>query len=265
MKVLKNCFLFFTVFCLSFIAELLPLSLKNVSSWVFNHKEECFYQEYPLEHTGTVVVKQISGAITIKTWSQPKIVIEAIKIAREKDIQKCAIETTATEQHVLIQTHCNESVAGTVDYVIMMPQKANLIIEAEQSDIIVKSPKGAINIVLESGTIDIRHAHNTIYAKNDHGPITISSKMLVDPHMISLEAQGSIILSIPLTINASLQAKAPQGTVESEHFVMIKSFKAKLNQQTWDQCRREVFGTLGTGGPKIKLHTHSGNIKLIEY
>ncbi len=265
MKVLEKSFFIFSIFCLLLTPWSPSLSLKQVSSWVFNHKEETFYQEHSLENTATVVIKQTTGSITIKTWLQPKLVIEATKIGKEKDINKFMVETTLTPDHALIQTHYKEVVSGNIDYVIMMPQQATLIIEAENSDIVVKQLEGSINIVLQAGLIDIRHANNTVYAKNEHGPITLSSKRLVEPHFISLEAGNSIMLSIPLTIHANLQAKAPQGTVESEHLVTIKPFKAKLNQHTWNQCKKEVSGTLGDGGPKIKLYARSGSIKLIEY
>lgn len=262
---LKRSWLFLLIMALSYECFINAFSLKSLSSWAFNYKEESLYQEYQLHNKACVSIKQTIGSISIKTWQEPKIVIEALKSAKEKELSKCFIEIATTEQTIVVQTKCTESASCTVDYAIIMPRDAHLVIEAGQSDIVVKGVEGSINIVIEEGSIDIRQANNGIYAKNNRGSIFVSAKYVPDSNMISLESHGPITLSIPLSINALLQAKAPNGLVESEHPVTIRSFKAKLSAQMWDNCKHEVFGTLGIGGPKIKLHAHTGNIKLIDY
>lgn len=265
---MTNVYVYYFFLCILFFFEfhsMLPLSFKNVSSWVFNYKEESFYQEYLLDHKSCLIIKQTVGTITVKTWEEPKIVIEARKAAKDKDLSKCYVTTTQGEHTIAVHTNCTEQISHSVDYVIIMPQNTDLVIEAQQSDIVIKGVNGSINIVTDEGSIDIRNTQNALYAKNNKGPIDISIKKLPDTSMISLQAYGAITVFLPLSINATLQAKAPHGIIESEHEVTIKSFKAKLNNQTWDNCKREVFGTLGNGGPKIKLHAQSGNIKLMDY
>ena len=206
--------------------------------------------------------------------------------------------------HLTLTTACsNKAAKGSVNYSLIVPAHVTLNLHTERGNIHVQDVNGAVSVSTISGNIDLKNVTNTIVALADEaGSIVIDTAKgnvkattnkgdikIIDAAksvlasakkgnilttcnnvpstskiVLNSEIQGGITLSLPTSVNASLQGKTVKGKLTSDHFVTIKPFTTKLNRQTRRDFERQVDGIIGTGEADIRLTSNSGNIKILE-
>ncbi|MBA3633604.1 MAG: hypothetical protein H0W58_12495, partial [Acidobacteria bacterium] len=57
----------------------------NIRKVIKLDETERFEQTYPLNANGRVSVSNVNGSITIETWDNPQVKLEAVKIADSKE------------------------------------------------------------------------------------------------------------------------------------------------------------------------------------
>lgn len=245
---------------------LCAVSLSSVTSWFSSWQEESFFKESTCGVNGTLELTNISGPITIKTWSIPKIVIEATKSGKEKDLPSIAIETDINEQHAIIKTvYHDKSIKGSVSYELMIPEHTNVTIQTDDGAIKLKKVHGNITVQSGSGAIDIEEATHSISAIANSGNITAScSHVPLNAHIQLTADNGTITLALPKRTHARVTAKAAKGIITSEQSITVAPQTVKLDRNYWKRVRTEISGLLGNGGAVIELTSHYGNIKIVE-
>jgi len=250
-------------------SSLQAFSLKNVTSWWAGHQEKKFHEEILFESEGTLTINHTNGAISIKTWSLPKIVIEAATTGKNENLQHAPFFLTEESDELLITTTQSDDTQKTaVTYEIMVPAHLNIIINAQNSPIKIKRLQGNVAIALEEGTVDLQDMHGSIdLTISEKGSIAIGSARLIEnDHIIAKTKSGTITIHAPKKLNTTLYAKTERGMIYSDHVVSLHIRNMKLNKETWRDIRKEVIGTIGNGTKSfMKLYTENGNIKLLIY
>ncbi|MGE0010507.1 MAG: DUF4097 domain-containing protein [Candidatus Babeliales bacterium] len=243
------------------------ISLSSVSSWFSTWQEETFFQEATIGLNATLELTNISGPITIKTWSVPKIVIEATKSAKEKDLATISIVTDINEQHARITTVYHEKgINGSVSYELMIPELTNVTLHTDEGTIKLKKVHGTISVRTNSGNIDIEDATRSLDAHAAYGNITASySHVPLNSHLQVTTENGNITLALPKQTHARVIAKTHKGTITSEQSVTIAPQTVKLDRNYWKRVRTELTGLLGNGGAHIELTAQYGNIQIVEH
>lgn len=263
----KNFVLFtYLIFILASQKCLAIFSFKDVSSWVLGYKQETLHKEIPCDHECTLCIENNSGSIYIKTWPLPKIAIQGIKSAREKDLDNILINTLIEDSTIIIKTNYDDKkVKGDVDYYIIVPAHLNLKLATQSGSIKIKNIKGIIEAKVNAGSIEVNQAENSLFLKNLYGSIIINMKELSPTTHLVAEASNQLNLYLPTITNADIYAKAPFGTITSEHYLTLKPVTTKLNPHAWSSFKKEIQATLGQGGSQINLISTHGNIKILEY
>lgn len=243
------------------------LSLSSVTSWFSTWQEESFFQEASCSLNGTLEITNISGTISIKTWSIPKIVIEATKSSKEKDLSSIFIETDINEHHAHIKTVYHEKgINGSVNYELMIPELTNVTVHADNGSIKLKKIHGSLIVDTNSGNIDIEEASRSVQAHTSYGNINVaSSHVPLNAHLELTTDNGTITLALPKRTHARVTAKAHKGTITSEQSITVAPQTVKLDRNYWKRVRTEISGLLGNGGALIELTSLYGNIKIIEH
>lgn len=237
-------------------------SLKGISSWVSGNKEEAFLKEAYFDFDGTVVLENDSGSLIVKSWSLPKIAIEAIKKAPEKELESIHITTQLNHNKVSINasssskntTHKNDK--HSIDYRLIVPYKANLVIK-NKGNIKIKNVEGNIKASTQN-SIDIRGAVGNLNVQSN-GAATVSFSALPLASIVNVTSlKSSITIALPSLINATLTAKTEFNMINSEHFIMLNPMTVLLNKQTWNRLQKEVCGMIGNGGTQMHLTAYNG-------
>lgn len=205
---------------------------------------------------------------------------------------------------IKIETVATEPIKkASIDYTLVVPENVRLELIADTGNIIVKEVNGNIFAkTREKGNIDIENARGTIYAFAEKtGSITINQaedniqasahrgNIMINNAKKSVVAQaergkieleclqvpntsklslstgsGNIVLRVPSSTNADLQAQTNKGSLTCSHYLTVKPLTTQLNTNAWSKFKREVDGTLGSGEAVITLQTGSGNIKIMD-
>lgn len=124
---------------------------------------------------------------------------------------------------------------------------------------------GKLNLETDTGAIKVNNAHQSIIAKTTKGPINIDCKEVPATSTINLHSDsGSIVVSLPLDVNANLKAYTKTGSIICNHFITLKPRTTQINPKSLDILRRDIEGTIGTGEGQITLSSTKGAIKVLE-
>lgn len=243
------------------------LSLKNIfSSFSPKEQEQLTTYEHYLDSHGTLEIKNNNGSITVKTWDQNKAIIEITQKGTSQEIKDVTLETHATDDYISVAARHAPNSNIKVDYTIQVPRKIKIKLTNSQGDIKLEQIHGPLSVFNMQGTIYIKNASNSVEAKTGTGNIFLSHTALKAATPISLETEhGAIKLAVPEESCAYLKAKTLNGTISCALYVTMKSRTTKLNEQVWEHIKRDVEGSIGTGGARISLYTVTGAIAINTY
>lgn len=241
-------FLFVTNFPLDF-------TLKGLTAWVKGEKEETYFNEIPFYSDGTLVIDNDAGNVTIKSWSFPKIVIEAIKRAPSKEISQAAIETKLIANQLYINNQ-NSSKNCSIDFKIIVPATTNIIFKGR--DCVKTKNIAGVQQIVSNNAIDIQGASNSIQATTA-GSISVGLANLPAQAAITLKSsKNSIALKLLPSSNANLKASTLYSSIVSHQPITLKPVTLLLNKQHWESLKKTIEGVIGTGGPLLDLHAYNG-------
>lgn len=231
-------------------------------STIFSKK----YNINSINSINSIYISNYNGNINIKTWPSQKIVIEAVKKAIPKYLDKIQIKTDHKGQTLNIETLSKEKDI-IVDYNLVLPENININISSNTGNIKIKNIAGNIDTtIFQKGNINISNSEKTIIAKTNQGNIKVKQKSLMRPDTLFLNSsKGSVCLYLPTNTTADLQLNTQKGQITTKQEVTIYPKKAALNKKYWSQVKKEVSGKLKKGGSSIVIEVKNGNINLDEY
>lgn len=263
--------------CFIFLAQQSHAAAESGYSWTKKFTPRAFKTknkqaipttEYTVTTNITIDVTNVEGNISIKSWEQNKIILDAMKTGTEEELAATTISVNQKDNTITIASKIKENeTASTVDYTIMVPIGSSLkITNSSKGDIKIRQIRGTVNAMTEHGSIEIYDTVNSVTAKTNDGSIRIKQKNITQPNTLFLETlKGDVKLFLPKRLNADIQAKTFKGMVNSTIPVTLSPQTLVLNKETWNDMRKEVRGTLGTGGAPIIIDVSKGNIILEEY
>lgn len=248
----------------------------------------------------TIIVNNTVGKITVKTWEKEIATIEIQKSATEKEaVEKINIEKIEKKDFLSLTTQ--EGNDQQVDYLLLVPSHANLQLHTKEGDIqltghffgkvsatsekgsitmdhntqlflasttksgniTVLQADGPVNTSTVSGTITIKSSKNSVIARTGSGAIAINAHTLPSTSKIDAKTiNGPVTLKLDENINADLQVNTQKGTVISSIPVTLKSHTTTLGPDTWNQFKKGVDGTIGSGESLIRISCTKGSINI---
>jgi len=231
------------------------------TSWVARttSEETILYNLAPT--TNNIIIAFESGTITLDTWTHHQATLHIVKSARTSDdLQHIAISThtqndetfTLDIQQPDLQTNINLNIVTpyTTSVTIIGKKTGNIIVSRTPQHLIISTMQGNITIHNEQG--------NTIDSTTEHGNIEIHCESFNENSSILARApEGSIILHLPSTLNATIEAQTKQGSIEILYPLAIEYKFPQFNKEYIKQLQKHIEGTIHLGGPHISLHAAS--------
>ena len=254
----KNNLLFMIIFpYIIFTAvEAIDFSLDGLTSWIKGIHKETFFKEIPFDSNGTLILENDSGSIIVKSWSFPKVAIQALKKAPDKELSLLDIETSLLSNQLIVRS-LNGSKNGSIEYQLIVPTNTNIVCKGKDCLIKTKNISG-IQKITTNTTIDIQGACNTVHASTS-GMITAGFSNIPPQASISLNSiKSSIALTLPMHCNVSLNGTTHYNSIISHQLITLKPITLVMNKQSWDHLKKTVNGMVGIGGPVIDMTAYSG-------
>ncbi|MBN2381951.1 DUF4097 family beta strand repeat protein [bacterium] len=241
---------------LSYFSMIILVIMSQAFMPVFSQAKttEVKTENFDLNEDGQVVISNISGDITVTTWSKAQVQMTATKIARSKeDLDKVTYKIRRSEKKLRIETEYETEGANhvSVNYELIIPDKAALEVETISGDVTATGLGGQIEIETISGDIKIAQSGNTIDSSVISGDVSImDGKGNAEISSIS----GDVLIT---NLIGSIAVSSVSGDIILKNISQSEKIKTEA-----------VSGTIqyeGDAHPNgyYSFDCHSGTIKLI--
>jgi hypothetical protein len=222
----------------------------------------------------TLEIRGVSGPIHAMLSTDGSVRVEATRTARRSDPNSVRIEVVEHSGGVTIcavyptpagTRRANECRPGggqnsvrdndvNVAFVVRVPagvrfegHSVNGAVKAEglRSDVVAATTNGGVTV----------ETSGFARATTVNGSITCRMGKVGIPADVRFETvNGSITLEMPTGLNAEFRASTVNGRIDSDFPILV----------TGQVSRRSLRGTIGQGGPELRVSTVNGNIRLRE-
>ena len=221
-------------------------------------------RSYKVTDGVTLEIREPNGRITIDATDGNEIQVSATRVARaateeaaKAAAEKVEIRDTVSADRVQIDSTASQGVLNDkqqrVDYDVKVPRSISLQIKATNSAIEVKSVKGLVQVEAVNGDINIAGVERGADVTTVNGRVVVNLTTVGADGVRIKSTNGAIEVGVPAAGKATLAASVSNGAVEVEN----------LEIQTTEKDHRRLDGTIGGGGPQIRLQATNGLIKIV--
>ena len=223
-------------------------------------------QRYKVTAGATLDLRETNGRIRVEAGTaSDEIVVHAVRVvkgpneeAAKAGLAEFAIREQATPDRVEIDSSdatraFMSRLSRRVDYDVKMPKTGQLTIKSTNGEITVKSIAGLVRIETVNGEVDLSGIERGADVTAVNGRVQVEVTSLGEQGVRCKTTNGQITVTIPTTAKATVAARVTNGVVQTEN----------LSIQTTESSHRRLDGTIGGGGPEIRLDTTNGAVRLV--
>jgi hypothetical protein len=220
----------------------------------------------------TVEIRGVNGAVRAIPSTDGSVHVEASRQARRSDPESVRIEVVEHGDGITVcavyptpanarrRNECRpgggqNSVQNNdvrVDFVVRVPAGVRFAGHTVNGNISAESLRSDVRAGTVNGSVDIQTS-GFAQANTVNGSITCrigQTRLLSDVQFETVN--GNIVLEIPEGLNAEFRASTVNGRIDSDFPIMV----------TGQISRRSLRGTIGTGGPELRVSTVNGSVRL---
>ncbi len=228
---------------------------------------EEFHQSYPLSANGRISLENLNGGVKIAVWDRDEVQVNAVKRAYRRDrLNEAKIEISPSADAIRIKTSYpdwnqtfTDDMRGrynnpaVVDYSLTVPRKARLeSIDLINGSLEVDGVEGDVRASSINGRLTARNLKGTIKLSTVNGNLEATFATLDASAPITIgSVNGNVVLIIPSDTNAVVKANTVHGGISNEFGLDVKH---------GEYVGHDLYGQIGTGGPRIKLGNVNGSI-----
>lgn len=226
-----------------------------------------------------VYVRNMNGRVRVEAGTGSKVEVTAEKRWRRgspDDVEITVKQVGTGKGDVLVcaiwrdrDTRCDEDGYGTrshfdgwfrngrdqdteVEFIVRLPAGVKVDASSTNGGIEIDGATSEVIAHTTNGRIDARSSGGPVRASTTNGDLYVRTGVL-DAHDTEFRTtNGSITVELPASTNADLEMHTTNGGISSDFPVMMEGTFS----------RRDMRGTLGKGGPRIRLSTTNGSIRL---
>jgi hypothetical protein len=245
-------------------AALVPLGAcgLNFSNQAQAHDQ--WKRNYTLSNGGTVEIRNTNGKIDVQPGDGNTVEIVADRTvsassdeAAKDGLSKFDMAETTSPNHIIVDSSNRGSgiligISRRVDYQIRLPRWANVTLQATNGDISASGVEGAFRVETTNGRVNATSLGSSATVTSTNGAITLDFAKLGADGIRCETTNGMIAVTVPRDAKASISARVTNGAIVTEG----------LNVAVTEQSRRLLDGTIGGGGPSIRLETTNGAVRV---
>src|ERR1700741_3149049 len=220
-----------------------------------------------------VVLTNVNGRITVKSWDQPKVRVIAHKeVDGDRDEAKKALQDLRVEMQprdggLVITTRYpkenghggsiidwifGDHVDASVRYEITVPRAMNVDVSNTNGGIYLSDVTGNFELDTTNGRIEVTRCAGSLDASTTNGSINAELLRVAKDQPLRFETtNGRIELAVPANVNADLDASTTNGSISSD-----------LPVATTRTSSNSLRGSINGGGTSLRLRTTNGGISI---
>ncbi len=230
---------------------------------------------FRLVHGGTFELRNVNGAVHVKTWEREEVRIEAEKRVQdaspehaERLLKEIEIRIdVAGDQRVRVDTDMPHSHGGgfwnwlfdgrsanmQVIYWITLPKRAVVRLSNTNGRVEVSEVSGPCDLKTTNGRIVVADNAGGLRAETTNGSIEIRMVDLLDAPDFDLRTtNGGITAELPANFSGWVSARTTNGRIHSDFPLTVERGMTK----------NRLEGKIGDGSSRFYAETTNGSIKL---
>ena len=220
--------------------------------------KETFEQVIPFDAGGTFSIENKNGSITVQTWNEPNVRIEAVKSAnRESDLENIEILIDGSGSSVSVETVHQKrrfwGSSGSVKYNITLPADAEVDVTTVNGAVTIEGIDGRVVARSVNGTVKMREISGEIETSTTNGSIRAEYARADEGEHSFKTTNGSVSVYLPSDAGGQFEAKTTNGSIRID-------FPTELSRET----RRHKRGTFGSGSSTFAFKTTNGSVKILQ-
>ena len=202
----------------------------------------------------------VNGGISVEGWSKNEIRIRAKLKAWDRDEE----DARETLKEIVIKTDRETIVAKgpklkgnrrgwAVSFELMVPKKSNLDLETLNGGISIEDVDGEIAAEAVNGGLKLSQLAGDVDVHTTNGGVAVEldGKSWQGRGLDASTTNGGVKVWIPEDYNAELETGTVNGSVDFDFPITVQG-----------RISKRIKATLGDGGPKIRITTTNGGVKL---
>jgi hypothetical protein len=223
--------------------------------------------------------------------------LDQIKIAVEQDGNRVVVNVTGPGGEGFRGITVGNRISPTARLRVALPRKTNLQASSGDGAISIDDVTGTVKLDTEDGSVRASRVYGDIHVRSGDGTINMEKvegrldletmdgsitldakptflrgrtadgaiRVQVAPESAMAEdwelttGDGSIMLTLPTSFNAELDAESGDGSVQSSHPGIRTEERTGSDRQ---ERRRTLRATMGTGGKILRLRTSDGRVRI---
>ncbi|MEM1056791.1 MAG: hypothetical protein AAGI52_14810 [Bacteroidota bacterium] len=224
---------------------------------------------------GTLMLNaEPNGSIDVSTWDRDGIEIQAHVKAwamTEAEAQRLVESVEVEQRGTRIRTRLPERTRqndgrrqawASVSYEVLVPRDAELDLRTVNGGIDVDGVAGSLQLSSVNGGLELIRVGGRVDGQTVNGPVRVE---LIDAPTDGLSLRttnGPVTLDIPDDLSAEVDARTSIGPVSIQGLPLTDD-ACEDKETSYAPCLNgRVVGTLGRGGPALRLRTTNGPIAL---
>ncbi len=139
-----------------------------------------------------------------------------------------------------------------LDYQVKVPPGLNVVIKSEFANVKLTRVHGRFDVSVTNGRISGEAVSGALQAQTVNGQVIMEMADVTDDIKITT-VNGALMLGLPPTANAAIEASAINGVV-----IVFENLPVKAQTKE----RQRLSGRLGAGGPRVDLQSTNGNVRI---
>jgi DUF4097 and DUF4098 domain-containing protein YvlB len=229
----------------------------------------CEVREETIPNSNTINLDaRGNGGVAVRGWDRSETKMRAritVVDASRQEAERVAKAITITTTGGRIRADGPERDRGrrrgwdddrywTVAYELQVPRKAELTIDATNGGIDVRDVRGRVDARTVNGGIQLNDVGGEIRGETVNGGlhVELGGEKWDGPGLDLKTVNGGVTLRVPPNFSGELDARTSNGGISVD---IPMSVSGLLN-------RRQIHGTLGSGGPRLRLSAVNGGITI---
>jgi hypothetical protein len=201
-----------------------------------------------------------NGGVSIVGWEQSRVEVHARVVARartEAEAAELASEVTVSLDDIIEADgpSNDRSRNWSVSFLVYVPAASDAEAETLNGPLSVTGVTGRMRLDAQNGPIRLRDVGGDVVARTQNGPLSVElSGTQWDGAGLDAETvNGPVTLTVPDDFNADLETGTVNGPFTSD-IPITMTIRGRLG--------RPFNGTLGQGGPPIRVVTVNGPVRI---
>jgi DUF4097 and DUF4098 domain-containing protein YvlB len=226
----------------------------------------CEVREETIPNTRVVDVDARSnGGVVVHGWDRPDVHVRARVVVfadSDADARSLASEVrlVTTGGRIRVEGPARDrnwwrDRGWSVAFELQVPRSAELTVAATNGGIAVRDVRGRMDLRTTNGGLALEDVSGDIRGETTNGGVSVrmTSDKWEGPSLDVRTVNGGITLALPDGLSADLDARAVNGGIRVDFPVTVSGLISR---------GREVRGTIGAGGPRIRASATNGGISI---